>query len=701
MKTNTMNREIDIKLSAKVYKKAVKNYVADLDVAGVFTKLRDILETANHDAKQLENTFRDALAASGVKHDISHTELMAMAEPNKTGKSVAEYSAAWANYNVGQKLSKVLFKQYAINHLLDDEYTKKIKGVFTALLDRQVKSKEGKVIMNALVNPIARALEHKDSYIARNYAANILSVLQNYTELLELSRTKVVKDGVTKYEWMVHLNLEMKDLEVVYDTIQNRKVTLANPESVEGKDIYTKKKFAYTGKVPAQSAVAIDHLNSMRYSVTCGRDDIELLVKRKIFGNAIDKQITERWQKRILDNALYQYDLIMETGNNFSIEHEADGVGRLYETSEYYGLMQNSIMRECIAQAEEEELTEEGRYAIQLAIAAKMGYDKKTEEEMYDAFLKNNWAWRKEAKLAEYYHALDTGKTNLLIELDAQTQGTQIYGLMSGHKGTCFISGLYGDMRTDGYQMLADKLNAKLDTDKFNRANVKSAFMVVQYSAKYKTIMFGSKYDEDSGLMKGGSKKQVPLMAISPRSAEATWAAFQEAMYEISPKAMKLMQIIEEVAKKDNRTLIKFNMPDLFECQVAMTKVEEEHIQWIDKNGAEHQMKHHVTELVAGSKPTAWAPRIVQAVDAYILREVQRRAKAEGYHIGNVHDAYLQHPNYVFKTNRIYREVCADVFKMDILSDIMNQLTGQKYNFQAQADITYDEILDAKYALWF
>lgn len=701
MFSNTqINVELDAKLNRKVYKKAVSNYIAQVLTDEVSSSIFNIFNNILEKNAILEHDIRSTL----IKPDITHEDIVLMPKPNKDEfKDVSYYSKAMTDYNLCQKVGKLIIKQNALEHLLQNGFNKKVKAIFITLVDRQVKSNEGRVILNALVNPVARDLEHVDNYISRLYAMSILGALSEHTDLLSIEKFKVSKDGVTKYEFYAKLGFDITELQEVYDSTLNRKIMLSAPESVEDKDIYSKKKFAYSGKMNSEVAKAVNWLNEVELSIDIEPEELEALIKRKTLGKDYGvTEFTETWQQRVFAQALRQYILIMETGNRFSITRECDGVGRLYETSEFFGFMQNGLMRDRMRFADSQELTEEGKHALKLAIAAKHGYDKVLEEEAIKAFESYEQEWRKSHETYAMFNALDNGSTNLMVEIDAQTQGTQIYGLLTGDAGTCFISGLYGnDVRTDGYQMLSDKMNKYLDTTVWSRASVKSAFMVVQYSAKYKTIMFGSKYDEETGLMKGGSAKQVPLMSVSDRSDEDTWTAFQRSMYEISPKAMKIMGAIEDIAKKSKLEVVRWTMPDGFEAQVAMTQNHEEHLTWIDTTGHEHQMKHHVTTLVGGSRPTAWSPRIVQSVDAYILREVARRLEAKGIYMSAVHDAYMVHPNDVFTTMQVYREVCADVLEMNLLTDIVNQITGMKYDFQRNANVTRKDILDSKYALWF
>ena len=66
---------------------------------------------------------------------------------------------------------------------------------------------------------------------------------------------------------------------------------------------------------------------------------------------------------------------------------------------------------------------------------------------------------------------------------------------------------------------------------------------------------------------------------------------------------------------------------------------------------------------------------IIHSIDAYIAREIINRAD---FDILTIHDAFRCHPNNAHQMKQIAKEVYIDVLNMNLMDDILYQITGKK-----------------------
>ena len=659
-------------------------------------------------------------ALEGADKTMDLYEISTLEEPEswtraqklkKSKAEIAAHSAEWARWKLLTALP-LLRNNYDLSNKMigKKKFAKGLNKTYKALLTLSIRAKKNiGFIQNSCLNSVARANDFIDSPLADEWASFYLDVLV----LMGLLRIDTVWNEETDaHEKMVHvLDTELPKLRDIKRATSARFVKLAPPVSVleTDKDIVIKKRYPYVQPI-ATHGDAVDILNGVDLELLMSKEELDSYIWYKVFGRFGEQEVNfdslknnekMAWVFDLREDMHREYDYIThdDIGNVFNLTRDSDGVARYYEKSEHFGFHQNTKMRHAIGLKNKLLLDENGKRTIRLEIAAKMGYDKVTGRVAYRAFFKNQDEWRKDEKVKHLFAILDKpyAPTGHLTELDAQTQGTQVYALLGGSMSLAVISGLYGDtFRSDGYISLSDEMNFRLGVDVFTRSACKSPFMLSNYSAKYKTLMFGSKYDEESGLVKGANWKQVPLMETAFKALDEDgnqiytmddtkdiWVAFRDSMKKLTPRAIAMMESIEKAAKVSPLKVVDWVMPDGVQASVAMQKTIEKHINWISPDGKVHTLKHHKTILVAGSKATAWAPRIVQSVDAYILREMTRRLNALGIELVAIHDAYLTHPNFSHIVMRIYREVCADILDMNLLSDIMFQITGSKFDFQA------------------
>ncbi len=706
--------KIDSLNSRSRIKTAVKNWVT----VHVTTELvADVVKNVNSDLLDCKIKMRvleDALISDGFPEAVRDFAFcIKYKEPvrlNGAEKAVAsqtdldEYHRVWASYNALQGLIDLQYRIDSLSILLDGKHTKTIKSVFKAILNTQIKSKKNEVIMNALVNPICRAMKLDLKHSSFTVTMNVLESLKNMG-LINMHTITGVKGGI---EWMVSINLtNVAPVTRVYRSVRARYSKLVPTEVKAGDSLVSKHKFAYDAKISEGVADVINILNGVALKLDLGQKTVKDLVISKIEKDgALD--FSQDWMKGALSSAELEYDIIKENGDQFYIDHFTDGVNRIYEGSEYFGAQQGSVIRESLRLADGQVLTDDGRSEMELAIACKAGMDKGTEEAAREFYEENESVLRKDSEYDTMFDMLDGRIDNLMVEQDENNSGPQFFAVGTGNMRLARITGLLNGERFDAYNLYADIMNQELKTQAFNRANVKSVFMTSLYNAGKKRILWGRTNSvvegEEVDIEMSGPQlvgKLVPLMVNSPKSSEETWAAHRKAMWTIAPRAMEVMALIMRLAQSSTVLVPEFVMPDGAVCQMAHTVKEDYSIHWCDNAGRRHRMQHSATVLRANVKDTGYAPRIIQAMDAYALRELVRRANEEGIELVVIHDAFLSHPNHAKRVRELYREVLADMLDQDILSNIIHQLFGTYYKLQNKSTLTGDMILNSQYGLWY
>lgn len=86
-------------------------------------------------------------------------------------------------------------------------------------------------------------------------------------------------------------------------------------------------------------------------------------------------------------------------------------------------------------------------------------------------------------------------------------------------------------------------------------------------------------------------------------------------------------------------------------------------------------------------------------VDAYVCREMIRRAYKQGFRILTVHDEFRAHPNRMNDVRRNYIAILAEIARSELLSDILSQIVGYDVGFQKFSLDLDKDIENAEYPL--
>ena len=86
-------------------------------------------------------------------------------------------------------------------------------------------------------------------------------------------------------------------------------------------------------------------------------------------------------------------------------------------------------------------------------------------------------------------------------------------------------------------------------------------------------------------------------------------------------------------------------------------------------------------------------------IDGYVVREMVRRAHAQGFEILTIHDSFWCHPNYVQNMRQNYLDILIEIADSDLLSDILSEITGEPIKVIKRSNNLAQLMKDAEYAL--
>lgn len=472
-------------------------------------------------------------------------------------------------------------------------------------------------------------------------------------------------------------------------------------------------------KQPDIANVAINKLQEVAYTVRTSYNNhlMELYSTSDKWYNEKGIFQAKEWKKFISD-----YKLASEAEAVY-FPFGYDDRGRMYDRSGYIKIQGDEFTKSLLEFREKEKLTLEGERYLKIAIANELYTDKCTEDQAIEWFdSKSSEELDELAKdspiawtlVQDYKIALTGAPIGTIVHWDATNSGLQIYSLIGKDRETGKLCNVFNTgIFADAYQALANMLNKLTDTNKFNRSNVKKAFMTFLYGSMMNNIL-NQIEDPNNGVTKG-----IGEFFPQSLSDKEKWTLFTESMEQIAPAAIKLMEIIFSF-KDENKTKYNWVMPDGFKVETTMTVTycnrddDKDNKRpairgwFMDKAGKTHEGSISVIVEEYDELSRALAPNVIHSIDSYIARLVISRCD---FPIHFIHDSFGVHPNNVNKLRQIVREVYAEIADSNILIDILSQLDPVKTGALIQrglrnktgglqfGDLTKLDVLESKYIL--
>lgn len=346
-----------------------------------------------------------------------------------------------------------------------------------------------------------------------------------------------------------------------------------------------------------------------------------------------------------------------------------------------------------------EYLTESGLRWLMIDIANTYGYDKATFNEQVAWVNDINESLERFEHLAEspyeYRKAVEALRTHQRGEkvshmayVDCSNQALQLYATLTSDLSTAYICNLSsGDVRTDGYGMLADQMNVELGTNIFTRKNCKKAMM---------TTLYG-KRNAETVIYEAMSQDEILLMTEQGITIESMEIAFANAMVKLAPKAMQSMDLIQKLNDENIETYY-WTMPDGFNVKYDVKRDIIYEGNRVSKEGVSFNFATETSIYGATKYNAGMAPNVIHSVDGYVAREMVRKSTE---FITTIHDAFGKHVNHIDKFIEHYKDTMIELLNSNLLESIMNEIAnGRNYILpEKSGTLTESHIKEAQYAV--
>lgn len=546
----------------------------------------------------------------------------------------------------------------------------------------------------------------------------------------------------------VNVNLVKEHLVDIYKNVRANTIMLEQPKphtASKPGGFHTKPSTMLNSSgfnsVSVQSQTACTAMNNLQ--------DVQYAVRSRLTNSLLDayrqedKWYNEKGQFLVTEWSKLISDIkLAKEADTFYFAVNCDDRGRMYELSAYIKYQGDKYQKSMLEFGKLEVCTESGLEFLAIQLANEIYSDKvsfedalewvtsKSIEELRDmtrpktleeiSKMSKDLSREEVEKLvkgdptatmliADYEAALAGKPIGTITHWDATNSGLQFYSLLGADKATASLCNVYDTgLIADAYRALADELNRLTESTKFNRSNVKKAFMTFLYGAMASNILH--KVEDTKNGVTNGIAEFFPV-----EWDDATmWNTFEASMSKIAPSAISLMELMYTY-NTTGTTKFEWTMPDGFKVEttsvVTYSGVEPEDkkkqvIGWfLDLQGTTHQGSASVKLEEYSEFSRSLAPNIIHSIDAYFGREVIRRLGELGVEVSFIHDSFGVHPNNAATLHQIAREVAADMLGMNLIESILHQLHPEQTRRNinkgrlAKGTLTREDILNSKYIL--
>lgn len=281
--------------------------------------------------------------------------------------------------------------------------------------------------------------------------------------------------------------------------------------------------------------------------------------------------------------------------------------------------------------------------------------------------------------LIAYRDVLAGKPTGHIMHLDSVNSGYQMMAMMSGCKKTAAECGLVDTgVRPDLYTSTVKYMNKELEGDnkislakkptngRLSRAELKDAVMTHAYKSR-------------AVPRRVFNKTQLPV--------------FYSVLSDITPGAEAVKDLISEYISEfrteynwisHNSSFVSCRVKDTVDARIEIDELD---------HGTFTQ-RYQVNKAKKGD--VSLVANITHYMDALVLDEVVIRCP---FDITVIHDSYGVHPNNAGELVRIYREVVAEFSRVDMLSDILTDISGDEVQVTKFSYDLHIDILNSSYML--
>lgn len=304
---------------------------------------------------------------------------------------------------------------------------------------------------------------------------------------------------------------------------------------------------------------------------------------------------------------------------------------------------------------------------LTIALANTMGMDKMTWDERLaidfdslnpDEADEPNLCLKTLNAFNDFYNKVPSG---YIMPLDATASGLQIMACLVGCAYTAERTNLINTgKREDVYSFVADKMEVE-------RSVVKKPVMTHYYGSK-----------------------RAPETIFNDKQV---LAHFYTVLDDNMPGAEAAMEIMQSLWQP-NVEAHAWTLPDGHRAVCPVTEMVSIDVEVDD-------IKFGYRAEVSAKKKTgiSLAANIVHSVDGWIVREMARRAQAQGFEMLAIHDSFWARPQHMNKVRQNYLDILMELADMDLLASIASDITGKKMKMKKFTHNLSSHMKEAEYAL--
>lgn len=257
--------------------------------------------------------------------------------------------------------------------------------------------------------------------------------------------------------------------------------------------------------------------------------------------------------------------------------------------------------------------------------------------------------------------------------LDACNSGAQIYAVLTGCKKTASNCGLIkGPKRLDAYTQVTGTMDLILSGNLgYSRDQIKTAVMTALYNSIAE-----------------------PIALCGQDTPELS--AFYEAMHVELPGAMIALHTINGYWNPGCLSHA-WKLPDEHVARVLVTEIRTARIEVDELEHCTFSYRFESNEPSINGR--SLAPNIIHSVDGYVVREMVRMAREQGFSLGHIHDSFCAHPNHMGQVTDNYRSILAEIADSSLLADILSEIRGETVTLNKFSNDLSADILTSEYAL--
>ena len=268
------------------------------------------------------------------------------------------------------------------------------------------------------------------------------------------------------------------------------------------------------------------------------------------------------------------------------------------------------------------------------------------------------------------------------IKKDFKNNVIQMYSILMKVRDLGKYVGLVpeADREEDVRSQLAKALNAKLETDIFNKDSIKPLFMVWAYNAGKDRILDGDTIIEEQFLGSATEVVRTPgLIALTgaantPANRDLLWSAFEESVVEYVPAVVVLKTLFKKLIKLNPLTQTQWTLPDGSIAQYASPARITDTLFWVTEAGKQHQHSHSRKVIVTNEKSSGLLPRVIHSFDAYVARQIVIRAARLGIVVIPNHDSFMYDIKHDTTIDNIIHTIFTELLESDAFSNVISEL---------------------------